>query len=124
MSDPATESVFWSTVLLALFSGFIGSAVGLAPWLKQWVDRPQLATKFAKAIQGCDLPDVEEFNRTTGAVVGRRKYLRLCVENNGRSEAKEVQVIVGRIAFEKMSSFLDHEVINARWSRAKGSIRV
>lgn len=111
---------FW----IALFTGGVGGSVCtlLTQIVSNGIKAPKLSLLFDESTEGCSIPKVTYWHRNGDA--GERKYLRVMVRNKGRTEAKDVQIIVTKIESNVIPKWsFSGEVFNLVWSSSDSSSR-
>ena len=101
----------------ALTGGLAGAVVNQSwQFLQNWRRKPELSIEFDETIEGCVVENVP-FQNAAAKTSGKKKFLRICVFNKGRSTALDVQVIIAKISRKGSPKWdFEGEVLDALWS--------
>lgn len=112
------------TLVVGMFGGGLAGALATQVIQACLAKRkaPKLALRFGEEVPGCVVPNVTYVDHE-GLPAGRRKHIRIRIDNTGRSAATDVEVLVERISSGAQWQFQD-DVMNAIWSNSNDSTKV
>jgi hypothetical protein len=118
----ASESA-QSSLLVPLLSGLAGSIITVTvQYLRDWVIQPSLRVTAHADVGGC-VVQTPAFDKKTLQNVGDQRYLRLRIDNDGRTTAKNVCVSIVKITRQIPGSgqeSFDEEVMDLTYPFARG----
>ena len=121
-------------VLGAILGGGLAGAIlnQIASEGLRWLRKPTLQVRFSKDAEGC-VADTPTADPQTGTINGKQRYLRLRVENTGRTTAQRVSACMTLVDYRSKSGQHDifaREVIELKFAmgpeteKTLGAVRI
>ncbi|TYO66992.1 hypothetical protein FXV83_08465 [Bradyrhizobium hipponense] len=114
-------------VLGAILGGGLAGAVlnQIANEGLRWLRKPTLRIRFSADAEGC-IADTPTADSQTGKINGQQRYLRLRVENIGRTAAQRVSVCMTHVDYRSPSGPQERfarEVIELKFAMGSGTVK-